>query len=266
MFGQNLSNFEVILIDSGSKDRTLQIASEFPLRIISIDEEDFHHARTRNLGVSLSKGKYIVFLTADAYPINAAWLNELLEPFKNEQIAATYSRQIPLNKTNPIERAFLELTYPRDNRKIVLKEVLEGDPSNFVLLSDVSSAYRKEVVEFNEAIKFCEDQEIALRLLEAGHGVAYVPTSLVCHAHNYSIASLLKRYYFVGKSAAEFLGKGFDPFQSLRYAVRLFSSSFAYVIRNSGTKKKTYWFFYSIFYNSLKILAFGLGHMLAGIH
>jgi glycosyltransferase involved in cell wall biosynthesis len=265
VFNQNLKDFEVILIDSGSNDKTLQIASKFPVSTKRIKEKDFHHAITRNLGISLSKGKYIVFLTADSYPENPRWLEKLLAPFKDVQVAAAFSRQIPKSKTNPIESAFIEQTYPRIKKRISSKDLNGKDPGKIVLLSDVSSAYRREIACFKDTVSLAEDQEIAVRLLKKNYCIVYAPDSIVRHSHNYSAISLLKRYVASGNSSSKLHKDGFSLERSLRYVVELFAFSLAYVIK-SEIQNKVYWFFYSIFYNSLKILAFGLGYILTRIH
>src|ERR1700722_20889805 len=70
--------FEVIVIDSGSADATLEIAGRYPVRIEHIASKDFHHARTRNLLAGLAKGEFLVFLSQDALPTNDTWLISLL--------------------------------------------------------------------------------------------------------------------------------------------------------------------------------------------
>ncbi len=260
LFAQRFFDFEVILIDSGSTDNTLKIASEFPIRTERIKQKDFHHSQTRNLGISLCKGEYIVFLTADAYPLDSNWLEELLKPFKNKSIGATFSRQIPKNDTNPVERAFIARTYP-EFRKEKSETLLENEnPDNFVVLSDVSSAYRRKLVKFNPLIEFCEDQEMGLRILKAGYGIAYVPTSLVCHSHNYSIIGLAKRYSTVGKASSVFSEKGFNPTKSMKFTIKLFASTLSYVIRDRDNGLKIFWLCYSIIYTSVRIFGFLLGY------
>lgn len=258
---QSFRNFETLIVDSGSKDNTLKIASQYPVRIIQIPEMEFHHANTRNLAVSQSKGSLIVFIVQDAYPADRKWLEELLNPFRYEKIAATYSRQEPRKETSPLEKAFIMFTYPRDERPFIIKKKNENDPGSFVLLSDVSSAYRKSLVKFDSSIDICEDQDIALKLMEAGYEVAYAPNSVVYHSHNYSMLDLLRRYSFVGNPAGRFTKKGYKPISSIRYVVRLFASTFSYIIVGSDIKLRIFWFIYSIPYNTLKIFAFIAGYL-----
>src|SRR5712692_11332837 len=72
---------EVIVIDSGSTDATLEIARGFPVRIEQIPPETFHHARTRNYAASLAKGEFLVFLSQDAIPASEAWLGAMISNF-----------------------------------------------------------------------------------------------------------------------------------------------------------------------------------------
>jgi tetratricopeptide (TPR) repeat protein len=79
---QNEISWEVILIDSGSEDKTIEIAKRFPITIVSIQKESFHYAKTLNLGAKLARGGIVVNLSAHAVPENERWLRELIDPFK----------------------------------------------------------------------------------------------------------------------------------------------------------------------------------------
>ena len=63
-------NIEVIAIDSGSEDRTLEILKNHDANIFQIEPEEFHHSKTRNLGAEKSNGNFLVYLTQDALPIS----------------------------------------------------------------------------------------------------------------------------------------------------------------------------------------------------
>ena len=60
VFGQDIDKrFEVIIIDSGSKDSTLDIARRYPVKISEIPAQDFGHGRTRNQGAGMAKGEIV---------------------------------------------------------------------------------------------------------------------------------------------------------------------------------------------------------------
>src|SRR5690348_4537714 len=67
--------FEVIVVDSGSTDETVEIARRYPARVEEIPAGSFHHARTRNYAASLTKAEILVYLAADAFPVTENWLS-----------------------------------------------------------------------------------------------------------------------------------------------------------------------------------------------
>ena len=77
---QNLNDeFEVLLIDSSSNDGFIEkLPQDKRIRLHKINKEDFGHGRTRNLGVELSRGEYVAFITQDAIPANRMWLMNLI--------------------------------------------------------------------------------------------------------------------------------------------------------------------------------------------
>src|SRR5258708_7910910 len=87
--------FEVLIVDSGSTDSTVEIARQFPAQIEQIPAEAFHHARTRNLAASLAKGELLVFLVADATPVSNLWLRTLIANFEDSSVGAVHGRQLP---------------------------------------------------------------------------------------------------------------------------------------------------------------------------
>ena len=59
----DVAKSEIVMIDSGSTDHTIQQATQFPqIRIHRILAQDFGHGKTRNLAARLTSRPYIVFL------------------------------------------------------------------------------------------------------------------------------------------------------------------------------------------------------------
>ncbi len=52
---QTIKEVDIILVDSGSTDATVAIASQFPVTILHIDPEDFSFGRSLNLGCAAAK-------------------------------------------------------------------------------------------------------------------------------------------------------------------------------------------------------------------
>lgn len=188
--------FEIIVIDSGSTDKTLEIAKSFSkVRLVQIEPKDFGHGKTRNLGVKLAKGEFLIFLNQDATPKDENWMDALLQNFGDKKVAGVYSRHIP-RENAPL---FMKLEISRGMGPIKLikrfNNILEEDSTihilNLIRFSTVSCAIRRSILEkfpFNEDIPLAEDQEWARRMLEKGYTIIYEPTSIILHSHNYTLS------------------------------------------------------------------------------
>ncbi|MBS4013662.1 MAG: glycosyltransferase family 2 protein [Bacteroidetes bacterium] len=197
---------EVVIIDSGSKDKTLKIAKKFSAKrgsasggkiakILEIQPHEFDFGKTKNLAITLCQGKYIVFLSQDALPQNEWWLKNLIQPLEQKVgVAGVYSRQIPYKRTNLFQQYALSFLYPEKETNIILGNVF---------FSNVSSVIKKEVFEqikFPENIPMSEDQAWAKMAVNAGYKIFYAPDSVVFHSHNYSFWKNFKRNFDSGLS------------------------------------------------------------------
>lgn len=188
---------EVILVDSNSTDNTRAIAATFDkVRVVPIAR--FSHGGSRNLGAAEARGAFVVFLSQDAKPRGDDWLEKLLIPFEDPQVAATYSRQVPYDDANPMERYFLQTHFPPG---LAVRRARQGHKPlalHDVFLSNVSSAYRRAALlehPFDEHLIMSEDQQISRDLLNAGYAVVYQPASVVVHSHNYTLNVVFRRYF-----------------------------------------------------------------------
>ena len=68
---------EIIVVDSGSTDATLAIASRFPVAIDSIQPERFSFGASLNIGCRAASGDLVVLASAHVYPVYDTWLSEL---------------------------------------------------------------------------------------------------------------------------------------------------------------------------------------------
>jgi rhamnosyltransferase len=188
------AGFEVIVIDSGSTDGTLEIAKKYPLRLVTIDPGEFHHGKTRNLGAGLAEGKYLVYITQDALPVNNEWLQRLTDNLKDTETAMVIGRQVPWENTKPPEKFFYHYNFP--DFRITVKSNAADYYHDNVFISNVNSAIRRDIWQryrFSESIVMAEDKEIAIRLLNDRFSVLYEPEAVVFHAHNMSMKEAFER-------------------------------------------------------------------------
>ncbi len=189
-------DIEVVIIDSGSTDRTLEIAREFPdTRVYPID--NFSHGRARNLGVSYAQNDCLVFMAQDALPANDMWLTNLVKELDTEEIGAAFSRQVPYADATPMETFFIRRHFPR--WRMVRQSPRGGNcPLSAIFFSNVSAITTRSIIEkfpFDEEIIMSEDQLFAKNVLEAGYRTVYTPESVVHHSHRYSLRTVFRRYF-----------------------------------------------------------------------
>src|SRR3989344_4324764 len=96
--------FEVIVVDSESTDKTLSIASRFPVKILHIPKKEFTYGKALNIGGEAAEGQYLVFLSGDAVPENERWLGNLIRNFDVPDVAGGYGKQIQIGRASCRER------------------------------------------------------------------------------------------------------------------------------------------------------------------
>jgi rhamnosyltransferase len=195
--------FEVIVIDSGSSDATLDIVEQYPVRLEHIPPSDFGHGRTRNLGASLARGSYLLYLPQDAVPVGSDCFSALESIFKSPRVAGGYCRQIPNPEASLMEQFFLAKTYS----PTYAVRSLAGDVGELTLkgcfFSNVGSMIRTSVWEdipFREDVIMSEDQAWAMEAMQAGYSVVYEPRAQVMHSHQYGIGEVFRRNFDSGYS------------------------------------------------------------------
>lgn len=185
---QDYKSWEIILVDSGSTDRTLGIARAFPVKIIQIHPYDFSFGYSLNIGCKQAKGNYFVFISAHAIPKNENWLGELISPFYDEKVGLVYGRQFAGQNTKlSEERDFLENFGPHS--RILLEETFCNN-ANSAIRAKLWQKYR-----FNEQLPGLEDRDWAERIKTLGYRVAYSSKAVIYHYHIENFSQIKGRYY-----------------------------------------------------------------------
>lgn len=192
---------ETVVIDSSSTDNTVTIAESFGAKTKIIVRGLFGHGKTRNQAVTLASGDIIVFLSQDALPADEHFIENLIKPLKDPEIAAAYGRQIPKEDAKPTEKFSRFFNYP-DAPLIKDSNAFSSLGIKTFFFSNVCSAIRRkefdELGGFSENLIMNEDMLIAGRLIKSGHKIAYVPEARVIHSHNYSLGQQFRRYFDIG--------------------------------------------------------------------
>ncbi len=210
---------EVIVIDSGSTDGTLEIVSAYPVALTRIPPEEFGHGRTRNLGARLARGKFLMYLPQDATPVGPDWLDTLLLPFEDPAVAGVYCRQVPRSDASAMEQFFLLNTYHQryEIKTIGNHEDISLARCFFSTVGGVIRASSWRDHAFDENVIMSEDQAWSKEILLAGHAIVYQPGAELLHSHQYGIAGIFRRNFDSGYSIHQiFSGNtGISAIQSL---------------------------------------------------
>ena len=102
---------ETIIVDSGSTDRTLEIAKTFDCYITHIAKADFSFGRSLNLGCDSASGDFFVFISGHCIPTDELWLKKLISPLENECVY-TYGRQVGRDTTKFSEQQLFNKYFP----------------------------------------------------------------------------------------------------------------------------------------------------------
>jgi glycosyltransferase involved in cell wall biosynthesis len=183
--------FEVVLVDSGSADRTSDIARSFPVRVVTIAPERFTFGYALNYGIRNSSGDVICCLSAHCTPCHDRWLAALTGPVRGGNAQATYGRQVPVRGMNPFEELFLLRRFPES-----------GAPAGRVPFSNANCSFLRTMwdeVKFDEQIPSWEDYLWYL-LTRERFVFRYAPEASVFHSHPFSLRRIAKTAYQDGRA------------------------------------------------------------------
>jgi rhamnosyltransferase len=184
---QTISNVEIIVVDSGSTDATLAIASRYPVKIVSIKSTEFSFGRSLNLGCEAASGDILVIASAHVYPVYRDWLETLIAPFQDEKIALTYGKQRGNEITKYSEQQIFAQWF--------------GDSPNLQqshpFCNNANAAIRRSLWEqlpYDETLTGLEDLDWAKRVLKMGLKIAYIPQAEIIHVHDETPLRTYNRY------------------------------------------------------------------------
>jgi rhamnosyltransferase len=184
---QTVRPVEVILVDSGSTDATLAIASQYAVRILHIKPASFSFGRSLNLGCDAARGEFVVIASAHVYPVYPDWLESLLDPFVDERVAAVYGKQRGNAATRFSEHQVFRQWFPEGSRPRQ-----EG-----AFCNNANAAIRRPLWlqrKYREDLPALEDVEWATWALDQGYFVSYRAEAEVVHVHEEEPAAVFNRY------------------------------------------------------------------------
>tara|TARA_Y100000816_G_C26089408_1_gene575442 strand:- start:396 stop:1748 length:1353 start_codon:yes stop_codon:yes gene_type:complete len=189
IYDQKRVNFEIVIVDNYSTDKTTKIVRKFlkrnkNIKIVKIKK--FLPGKAINLGIKYSKGKYICCLSAHCIPYDNLWLFRLKKNLKINKVAGVYGRQVPLPYTSDVNKRDLLNTFGLD-KKIQKKDSF---------FHNANSMFKKKIwskVNFDNHVTNIEDRVWAHNILKFGYNIIYEPQAKVYHFHGIHQDMNLKR-------------------------------------------------------------------------
>lgn len=178
---------EVVLVDSGSTDKTLGIAEHYGCRILHIKRDDFSFGRSLNMGCEAANGDIVVITSGHCVPADPHWLYKLCEPILLGTVQYSYGKQLGGSKSHFSEHRVFEKYFPSNSQ--IPQTGYYCNNANSALLKTAWSRHR-----FNEDLTGLEDMELAQRLAKEGGLVGYVAEAKVYHHHSEKWAQVRRRF------------------------------------------------------------------------
>lgn len=267
-------SFEVICVDSGSSDGTLDVIKQHKCLLIEIAPEEFGHGRTRNLGASQGTGEYVVFITHDALPASCNWLQNIIDAMKiDDGVVGGFGAHLTYPDCNPLDARDIAAhfaSFGNSNKVMYIddKERYRSDDYYYKIasfFSDNNACVRRDVWLKHPYpdVEFAEDQIWMRMMLEKGFKKVYCPSAAVYHSHNFKLTEYFARYYDEYQALYSLYGDYLIVGRWLHVPKAVMDAArrdVAYVWSLTASfSKKCNWTHYSIWRNVFKFTAGYLG-------
>jgi len=184
---QSMQDFEIVLVDSGSTDGTIDTAEEYGVDEIEyIDPGNFSFGRALNYGCEVASGNFCVIASAHVYPKRDDWLERLLEKF-DDDIALVYGKQRGNEVTTFSENQIFKQWFPD----------YDIERQNHPFCNNANAAIRREIWKefpYDEQLTGLEDVDWAKRVQKAGYDISYASDAEIIHVHDETAREIYNRY------------------------------------------------------------------------
>jgi glycosyltransferase involved in cell wall biosynthesis len=184
---QTVREVEIIVVDSGSADASVEIALENGARVVRIPSQEFSFGRSLNLGIQAAESELVVIASAHVRPVYPDWLECLLGPFDDPQVALVYGRQRGDDSSRFSERQIFRQWFPD----------VDMPSQTHAFCNNANAAVRRTLWQqhaYDEELTGLEDVAWAKWAMGAGQRIAYAAHAEVIHVHTENPRRVYERY------------------------------------------------------------------------
>ena len=201
---KSIREIEIVIVDSGSKDETVEVALEAGAMMVEILPAEFTHSHARNLGADHATGDYVLFMVQDAYPIGSYWMYGMLRfllDHADQKLAAVSCSEYSRSDSDMMYDSMINTHY-RFLGCLDYDRIGEFSGDDHMALrsrgqlSDVSCLISRECFQqFRYRGNYAEDLDLGIRLIKSGMKVGMLASVKVIHSHNRPAYYYLKRSF-----------------------------------------------------------------------
>lgn len=162
VLSQTFTDFELIVVNDGSTDKTYEIIKKYALkdsRIRVIDKKNGGVSSARNIALDNATGKYLLFLDSDDW-YESCYCHDLSEILSHNNADIIFATQFIREEEDVIEIGKISIMYP-DSIIDMLNSI---SPYSFAMTC-VKKSFWRDDLRFNEKLHYHEDGEMLIRLL-----------------------------------------------------------------------------------------------------
>lgn len=179
------TEMEIVIVDNDSQDGSRAVAERFGAVVVPISQAEFSWGRALNRGIARARGDIVLLLSSDVTPADDHWLERMIEPFVEPDVAIVYGRQLPYPNAPVDERVRLKRTFGEqpivwDERHAV------QDTGRGLVASNACAAIRRTLWKdhpYDEQTSGGEEGPFTRQVLQRGFRCLYWPSARVCHSH-----------------------------------------------------------------------------------
>ena len=178
---------QIVLVDSGSTDQTVEIAKNYGAKIEYITKQQFTFGRSLNIGCEAADGDILIITSGHCIPCDEHWIANLIQPLLAKTAEYSYGKQIGGDQSRYSECQIFAKYFPDQDK----------NPQKGFFVNNANSAITKEAwrkYKFDEELTGLEDMELAKRLVRDGGKVSYVAAASVYHLHHESWRQVKVRF------------------------------------------------------------------------